>query len=218
MPRLRLNVAFPLAVLLVAAACTEGLRTPTNPSPAGPDGPTFTVSALAGKIVINEIMADPSAVTDASGEWFEVHNRADFAIVGNSDSNHTIGSSVSIPAGGFVVLAKNSNSGTNGGVTVAYAYGAMNLANTSDWVALRDGAGASVDSVAWATVMPAGSSRGVTDPDLDNLDAKGANFSHERAAGGRPARRAVSAFRPGFQADGSQEIRSHPFGPHQAGP
>jgi hypothetical protein len=135
--------------------------------------------------------ADPSAVADADGEWFEVTNRGTSAvniqgwtIAGNNDSNHTIANSVSIPAGGYVVLAKSANTATNGGVTVTYAYGAMNLANSSDWVALRDGSGASVDSVTWATSMPAGSARGVTDPDADNLDAKGSNWHTSAVAYG----------------------------------
>lgn len=177
-----------IAGLLLLAGCRDALQ-PTGPTV--PPAPSRTVSAYAGQIVINEVMADPSAVADADGEWFEVTNRGTSAvniqgwtIAGNNDSNHTIASSVSVPAGGYVVLARSSNSGTNGGVTVNYAYGAMNLANSSDWVALRDGGGASVDSVTWATSMPAGSARGVTDPDANNLDAKGSNWHTSAVAYG----------------------------------
>jgi hypothetical protein len=164
------------------------LQPPISPAPAEPLDPRFTVSTYAGKIVINEVMVDPSTVADADGEWFEVHNRGTAAIniqgwtiAGNNDTNHTIASTVTVTAGGYAVLATNGNGATNGGVTEQYTYGGMNLANTSDWVALRDGTGASVDSVAWTTSMPAGSSRGVTDPDADNLDAKGTNW-HSSAA------------------------------------
>ncbi|HEU0053659.1 MAG TPA: lamin tail domain-containing protein [Longimicrobium sp.] len=191
MPKLRLHAALPLAVLFVLSACSEGFKSPTGPSPSAPEAPSFAISALAGKLVINELMIDPSAVTDANGEWLEIHNRADtavnlqgFILAGNSDSNHTISSSVPIPSRGYAVLAKNGTSGTNGGVTVNYVYGTMNLANGSDWVALRDAAGASVDSVAWSTTVPAGSSRGVTDPDSDNLALSGSNWHTSAVAYG----------------------------------
>lgn len=186
MSRLPIRLLAPAAVLFLAA-CNDVVAPPVSPAP----DPRFTVSSYAGQIVINEVMADPSAVADADGEWFEVTNRGTSAvniqgwtIAGNNDSNHSIASSVSVPAGGYVVLGKSSNSATNGGVTVTYAYGAMNLANTSDWVALRDGSGASVDSVSWSTAMPAGSARGVTDPDADNLDAKGSNWHTSAVAYG----------------------------------
>jgi beta-lactamase superfamily II metal-dependent hydrolase len=179
MSRPRLSLSLPLAAL-VLSACTEGFNSPTGPTPAGPD---FTLSPLAGKIVINELMVDPSAVTDANGEWIEIHNRADstvnlqgFTLASNSDSNHTIATSLLIPPRGYAVLAKSGTFGTNGGVSVNYVYGTMNLANSSDWVALRDGSGNSVDSVAWSTTVPAGSSRGVTDPDADNLSLSGFNW------------------------------------------
>jgi beta-lactamase superfamily II metal-dependent hydrolase len=190
MPRSPMRLLVPAAALLLAA-CSEVIAPPVSPAPVEPVSPLFSVSSYAGQIVINEVMADPSAVLDADGEWFEVTNRGTSAvniqgwvIAGNNDSNHTIASSVSIPAGGYVVLGKSSNSATNGGVAVNYAYGAMNLANSSDWIALRDGLGASVDSVTWATAMPAGSSRGVTDPDTDNLDAKGSNWHTSSATYG----------------------------------
>lgn len=181
-------LALPLAALAFLSACSEGFNSPTGPAPDG-EGGSFAVSALAGKIVINELMVDPSAVTDANGEWIEIHNRADttmnlqgFTLAGNSDSNHIISTSLLIPSRGFVVLAKNGSSGTNGGVSVNYVYGTMNLANSADWVALRDLSGNSVDSVSWSSTVPAGSSRGVTDPDADNLALAGSNW-HTSAAG-----------------------------------
>ena len=202
MPRLHTNFGVSLlASALLLTACTEGARLPTGPAPRGP---AYTVSTYAGLIVINEVMADPSAVADTDGEWFEVHNRTNAAIniqgwtvAGNNDSPHTIASSVSVPARSYIVLARSSNSGTNGGVTASYAYGAMTMANTSDWIALRDGSGASVDSVSWATAMPAGFTRGVTDPDSDNLDAKGSNW-HTAA----PAYGSGDKGTPGTQNDG----------------
>ncbi|HEX8907356.1 MAG TPA: lamin tail domain-containing protein [Longimicrobiaceae bacterium] len=183
--RLHLRSATIAAGVLILASCTDRFESPAGP---GPNGPHLTVSSYSGQIVINEVMADPNVVVDTDGEWFEVTNRGASAvniqgwtIAGNNDSPHTIASSVSVPAGGYVVLARNGSSALNGGVTADYAYGTMTMANTSDWVALRDGSGASVDSVSWSTAMPVGSSRGVTDPDSDNTSVNGTNW-HTSAA------------------------------------
>jgi beta-lactamase superfamily II metal-dependent hydrolase len=146
---------------------------------------TLTVTpAGAARLVINELMPNPNAVTDEAGEWIEIHNWGTAAVdlrgyvlAGNNDAGHAIASSVVVPAGGYVVLARNGTSGQNGGVTAAYAYGtAITLANSADWVVLRDPAGATVDSVAWSSV-PTGASRGVADPSAENADAGSANWT-----------------------------------------
>jgi beta-lactamase superfamily II metal-dependent hydrolase len=180
MVRLRLHHAATLLAAIAVSACSDLATAPVVHTPGAA---SFTTSAYAGQIVINEVMADPSAVADADGEWIEIHNRGaaavsiqNWVIASNNDSPQTIGTALSIPAGGYVVLARNGNGATNGGVTEDHAYSTLTLANTSDWVALRDNLGASVDSASWSTAMPAGSTRGVSDPSLDNLDAKGANW------------------------------------------
>lgn len=189
MPRLRLHPAAASAAgLLLLAGCSDLAMGPTaSDAPA----PLLTVSAYASQVVINEVMADPSAVADSYGEWIEVHNRGAAAVdlqgwtlASNNDSPHVIATSVSVPAGGYVVLARNGTSGVNGGVAAQYAYGTANLANTSDWVALRDGGGASVDSVAWGAALPTGATKGVSDPSLDNLSATGGNWHTSTVAFG----------------------------------
>ncbi len=189
MPRLKMHpAAVAAAALAVLSACTDTGTSPTAPAVPGPQ---FAVSTYAGQIVINELMVDPNAVTDANGEWLEVHNTGTVAVnlqgwtlASNNDTPQTISASVSVPAGGYAVLARNASSATNGGVTPDYAYAIINLANTSDWVALRDGTGASVDSVAWSSAMPVGATRGVSNPGLDNLDAKGSNWHTSTASFG----------------------------------
>jgi DNA/RNA endonuclease G (NUC1) len=146
---------------------------------------------VTGNIVINEILADPSVVADADGEWFEVLNRGTVPVdlqgyqiaSGSStggDPVHTIASSVVLPAGGYAVLARNGDFETNGGVNASYVYDAaaatINLSNSSDWLALRDVTGATVDSVSWSTGPPRGASRAVTNPDADNTNVDGANW------------------------------------------
>lgn len=199
----RLHPTLAAAALVALSACTDMGALPTAPAPLGPN---ITVSTYASQIVINEVMADPDAVTDANGEWLEIHNRGAAAVdlqgwtlASNNDASQTIASSVSVPAGGYVVLARNGTYSTNGGVNEHYTYAIINLANTSDWVALRDNVGASVDSVAWATTMPVGSTRGVSDPSLDNLDAKGSNWHTSTTAFG-----AGDEGTPGARNDGKR--------------
>ncbi|WP_420126634.1 DNA/RNA non-specific endonuclease [Longimicrobium sp.] len=156
---------------------------PTDPPPVGG----------TGNLVINEVLADPSAVLDASGEWFEVHNRGTTAVdlsgwtlASNNDVSHTVASSVVIAAGGYVVLGRNGNTATNGGVTVNYVYAGattLNLGNGTDWLALRDGAGATIDSVAWTSVT-AGTSRALIDPASDNVNMNGAAWANSTATFG----------------------------------
>jgi competence protein ComEC len=128
-------------------------------------------SVLGAQLVINEFMADPNAVTDASGEWFEIYNRGttavnllNYQIASGNDATHTITASVSVPAGGYVVLGRNATTGTNGGVSVAYSYGtAITLANTADWLAIRNASGVTQDSVNYSSTT-AGTAWGVKDP------------------------------------------------------
>lgn len=99
-----------------------------------------------GDILITEIMQNPSAVDDTDGEWFEMYNSATFdididgwTISDNDIESHTInnGGSLIIPAGGFLVLGRNSNTSTNGGVAVDYAYTTFfTLANSDDEIVL----------------------------------------------------------------------------------
>jgi hypothetical protein len=94
----------------------------------------MTPMAFAGTpppppLVINEIMQNPDAVGDDAGEWFEIYNPTGAAvdidgwtIRDDGIDNHLInnGGPLLVPAGGYVVLGNNADSGTNGGVTVDY--------------------------------------------------------------------------------------------------
>jgi hypothetical protein len=64
-------------------------------------------------VLINEIMQNPSAVSDGNGEWFEVHNPSagpvdidGWTIRDNDFDSHVIsnGGPLNVPAGGFLVL------------------------------------------------------------------------------------------------------------------
>lgn len=176
-PRAALALAA-AATAVVLSTCAEGNPTPTEP------GPRPAVTAGTPAVLINEVMADPSAASDENGEWIEVHNAGSSAvdlrgwtIRSNNDAAHTIATSVPVPAGGYVVLARNGTRSKNGGVTANYVYGnALTLANASDWITLRDPSGATVDSVAWSSSMPTGATRGVRSPAEDNADVNGPNW------------------------------------------
>jgi predicted extracellular nuclease len=133
-------------------------------------------------VVINEIMQNPAAVGDSSGEWFELHNPSGIAvdiegwtIQDNDSDSHVIanGGPLIVPAGGFLVLGNNTDSGTNGGATVDYNYGgSFFLGNSADELVLLDGGLVEWDRVEWdggpAFPDPTGASMSLVDPALDN--------------------------------------------------
>lgn len=157
-------------------AANDGTAPPPPPPP--PPG--------TGALIINEVLADPRAVADAAGEWFEVRNLSDSAVDMNgwtiaslNDAAHVISGSVVVPARGYAVLGRNADTLANGGVRLDYVYAGattLNLANANDYLVIRDGLGVTVDSVVWSTTQTAGASRMVIDSAADNTDMGGANW------------------------------------------
>ncbi len=134
-------------------------------------------------LVITEVMQNPSAVSDGSGEWFEIHNAGDvdvdingWTIADLGSDSHVInaGGPLVVPAGGYMVLGNNADSNTNGGLVVDYAYSGVFLANGDDELVLFDAAGFEVDGIAWdggpVWPDPTGASMALTDLALDNND------------------------------------------------
>jgi len=98
-------------------------------------------------IVISEIMKNPGAVSDSAGEWFEIFNRSfdlvnidGWTIKDDGGNNHIIdnGAPLLVPPFEFLVLGNNANTNSNGGVSVAYRYTGVNLANDDDEIVLVD--------------------------------------------------------------------------------
>jgi beta-lactamase superfamily II metal-dependent hydrolase len=158
-----------------------------------------SATAPVPPVVINEIMADPARLADEEGEWFEVHNRGSSAVslrgwtIGSrKDAEHTIRASLSVPAGGYVVLARSRTAGA------AYVYGgALSLANAADHLVLRDAAGERVDSVAWKS-MPRGASRALVNSAAEHASVDGPNWRTSTSAFG-----AGDLGTPGHPNDGS---------------
>ncbi|MCH8957332.1 lamin tail domain-containing protein, partial [candidate division KSB1 bacterium] len=136
---------------------TESITTTWDSPPfSAPDPGVAAIFPPIPEIVITEIMQNPSAVFDSNGEWFEVFNPTagaididGWTIKDNGTDSHTIsnGGPLLVPAGGFLVLARNANSGTNGGVTVDYVYSGITLANGDDEVVLLDDLSTEIDRV-----------------------------------------------------------------------
>lgn len=119
--------------------------------------PDPTCSSV-GALVITEIMQNPSAVSDDKGEYFEVYNTTNSPIelqgwiiksVTTDAKDDIIKTSLIVPANGYVVFGENSDTATNGGVTVDYQYDSkIFLGNGSDSIALECG-GVIIDNVSW---------------------------------------------------------------------
>ena len=156
--------------------------TPFGDGDLGTPGAANDCSPFIPEVVINEIIQNPSAVFDSAGEWFELHNPTGtdidingWTIADNDFDSHVInnGGPLMVPAGGYLVLGNNTDSGTNGGVTVAYSYGSsFYLSNSADELVLSDDILTEIDRVEWdggpTFPDPNGASMSLIDPALDN--------------------------------------------------
>ncbi|RMF05604.1 MAG: lamin tail domain-containing protein [Chloroflexi bacterium] len=112
----------------ILAVTVSSFTDPTGT--AIPFASTNGTVTVASPVIINELMINPSAVTDANGEWFELYNATGSTIDingcvlsnGDGSDNHTIAGSLPIPPDGYLVLGRNTDVGANGGVSVAYDY------------------------------------------------------------------------------------------------
>ena len=103
-------------------------------------------AATVGNLLISEIMANPSAVPDARGEWLELYNPADepvnlhgISLGDDGGDSHRIESDLLIMPRHFLVLARNGDSSRNGGFEADYVYRDFTLGNGADEIVLREG-------------------------------------------------------------------------------
>lgn len=137
----------------------------------------------AGEILITEFMVNPSAVSDTKGEWIELHNPGTQDLVMNNlllsdlgSNNHLIETDTDwiLPAGGFIILARNADPAENGGITPDYVYRNFTLGNSADEIILINPTGDIIDAVHYTSDWPiyAGASMeldpGVTDTLANN--------------------------------------------------
>lgn len=138
-----------------------------TPLPTATELPTPTALPLQSLatpppyLLITEFLADPKAVGDEQGEWLELYNADTMAVnlrdwvLADLDSDrHVIATDLWIQPGQYLVLGRNGDTTVNGGVTVAYTYQTLSLANSSDELVLLAPDGAEVDRVAWGDGTP----------------------------------------------------------------
>lgn len=103
---------------------------------------TTSHAASVSDLYISEVMANPAAVSDTAGEWFELFNPGsemislDGILLSDDGSNSHIISGVTIAPGQYFVLGRSSNIATNGGFTADYVYSNFSLNNGTDQIVL----------------------------------------------------------------------------------
>jgi hypothetical protein len=112
----------------------------------------------AGDLLIMEVMSNPAVVSDPNGEWFELLNDSDRTLVLNGllitstvdDDYHLVQAEelLTVEPGERVVLGRSDDTGSNGDVSVAYAYTDVTLNNETDDLVLMM-ADLVVDDLAW---------------------------------------------------------------------
>jgi hypothetical protein len=117
-----------------------------------------TKAQSPGDIIITEIMADPSKVSDNVGEWFEVYNTTNHDIKINAwhvtdlkTKNYKVNgpNPITIKANGFFLFAISSDANINGGLVVDCTYG-FTLVNSAGKLAITDSIGKVIDSISYA--------------------------------------------------------------------
>jgi hypothetical protein len=149
-----------------------GTVTPGTCNDGGNERPT--VAPALGDLVITELMPDPDAVADASGEWFEVLVNADVDLnglelgreVGNADVTLDPGGDcIAVTAGSRIVFARDAMAATNGGLDPVVATFDFGLTNSAGSLFVGYG-GEALDVITWS-----GSDAGAAsslDPDAEN--------------------------------------------------
>ena len=108
----------------------------------------------AGDLIITELMINPSAVSDARGEYMELFNPTDknlnleqLRLMDSSGDSTSINDRVVIRPGAFTVLARNGDSLLNGGFKPDYTYSGFTLSNLNDQVYLININGDTIDKL-----------------------------------------------------------------------
>jgi len=144
---------------------------------------------LHGDVIITEIMMNPTMVTDADGEWFEVYNTKSYdldmkgmKISTVSGSFHLITTSEIIPANSYFVFAKSSDSNLNGGVTADYVYSGISLANSGGHLLIYSPSQNYYERVEWDNTnypINAGSSMTLDPSQLSQRNSNGNSYTND---------------------------------------
>jgi len=186
--------ALALALAAALSASSAGATTPRLRGATVERGIAASGAAQGrARIVVSEVLADPGAVADEQGEWIELYNAGDapaelrgWRLASRGDPGHAIGHSLVVRPGAAVVLARSAAQARNGGVRADHSYGAdLSLANSADWLVLRDTRGSTVDSVAWSSPPRRGASWALRTLDGAHAAAGGPAWTVSEASFGR---------------------------------
>ncbi|MEZ4449635.1 MAG: lamin tail domain-containing protein [Nannocystaceae bacterium] len=150
--------------------------------------PRAIVKPAIGDLLITEVMADPKAVADAAGEWFELRALKSIDLNGLRVAKLADGlmsaaplaseSCLHVDAGAHLLFAHSADPAVNGGLpTVDYTF-TFGLTNTNGGVAVgvED---LVLDATTYVATQPAGKARaldpGITDP-AQNDDGDGPSW------------------------------------------
>jgi hypothetical protein len=157
----------------------SGVVTPDEPRAPGSHG----------EVIVSELMFDPTVVTDAVGEWIELHNTTAAALVltgcvisDDRSDDFSLGPLL-IPAGGYVVLGRSAEAAP----MVDQIYTGMVLANTTDEIVVTCG-DVLIDRIAYGTGYPrhAGKTLQLNPDALDAVSNDGAGAWCAGVEGGTP--------------------------------
>jgi hypothetical protein len=130
------------------------------------------VKAVTGDFVVTEFMADPAAVADTSGEWFEVLSKGTADLNGLQMSGATGLTTITAAnclranAGSLLLFANSADKAANGNIDPIASVFTFSLLNSNGKIVLFTDAG-TVDQVTWTTVV-AGKSKQL---DVNKQDA-----------------------------------------------
>ena len=135
--------------------------------------------------MVTEAMINPDAVIDQQGEWLEIYNTSTisidirgFRLSDMGSDSHIITSAVPVivPPQSFLVLGRNANESTNGGVRIGYQYASYTLGNSGDEIILS-AFGTDLDSISYPSNFDqAGISKQKTQSQLDTVDSNGSTL------------------------------------------
>lgn len=145
------STTLPTTTTLITSTTTP---TTTTSMPAAPSTtvrattsttlePTTTTTSLpVPSIVITEVMQNPAAIADSTGEYFEIHNRGSagldldgLVVSDEGNDSFVVTGTLLLGPGAFAVFGR-THSAADGVVDVAYG-SSMTLANSSDEIVLQ---------------------------------------------------------------------------------
>ena len=153
------HALFVIGLVSAALACGDSSSVTCR------DRETGAVRALVppspGSVVITEFLADPSAVSDADGEWVEIFAGGDVDLNGvqvRSASATALlrgDECLRVPARTYALLARKADPLLNGGLPGILAeMGSVSLGNASGTLSLSSQTGVLLDEISWTQQRP----------------------------------------------------------------